>query len=185
MIEGAWGPERNRGRGVYAGVCVFKEQETEAEPDGWERWRESVYKCSDAAQSVLVMTQLTPHIAANPSSSLASLPSCISPALLPYPPPPHSLRLRLRDAAKDAGSNWSPAGRRDYSTRNLHFSLLLITRDSSLSSSSPLTKAGLKLSLCDENSLLALTVSEMLACLVDKETPEEVEFPPLPLLFSL
>lgn len=38
--------------------------------------------------SVLVMTQLTPHIAANPSSSLASPPSCIPPALLPRLPPP-------------------------------------------------------------------------------------------------
>lgn len=75
---------------VRARMCVFKEQETEAEPDGWERWRESVYKCSDAAQSVLVMTQLTPHIAANPSSSLASPPSCIPPALLPRLPPPLS-----------------------------------------------------------------------------------------------
>lgn len=84
---------------------VFKEQETEAEPDGWERWRESVYKCSNAAQSVLVMTQLTPHIAANPSPSLASPSPSPPPASLPTLS--SHLRLQLCDAGKDGGSNWS------------------------------------------------------------------------------
>lgn len=41
---------------------VVKEQETEVQPDRREteeeKWRGSVYKRSDAAQSVLVMTQL-------------------------------------------------------------------------------------------------------------------------------
>lgn len=69
---------------------VVKEQEMEVEPDGWEteeeRWRGSVYKRSDAAQSVLVMTQLALHIATNHS------PPC------PLPPPfflshSHSLTL--------------------------------------------------------------------------------------------
>lgn len=50
---------------------VVKEQEIEVEPDRWEteeeKWRISVYKRSDAAQSVLVMTQLALHIATNPS----------------------------------------------------------------------------------------------------------------------
>lgn len=50
---------------------VVKEQEMEVEPDRWEteeeRWRGSVYKRSDAAQSVLVMTQLALHIATNHS----------------------------------------------------------------------------------------------------------------------
>lgn len=43
-------------------VGVVKEQETEVQPDRREteeeKWRGSVYKRSDAAQSVLVMTQL-------------------------------------------------------------------------------------------------------------------------------
>lgn len=49
----------------------MEEQEMEVEPDGWEteeeRWSESVYKRSDAAQSVLLMTQLALHIATNHS----------------------------------------------------------------------------------------------------------------------
>lgn len=41
-----------------------------------ERWRGSVYKRSDAAQSVLVMTQLALHIATN--HSFLSPPSSLS-----------------------------------------------------------------------------------------------------------
>lgn len=63
----------------------------EVEPDGWEtdenRWGGgSVYKRSDAAQTVLVMTQLTLHIATN-----HFLP-CSLPSLL--------LSLRFSDSLK-------------------------------------------------------------------------------------
>lgn len=58
------------------GWLIIKEQEVEVESQRWKteekRWRSFVYKRSDAAQSVLVMTQLALHIATNhsPTSSL-------------------------------------------------------------------------------------------------------------------
>lgn len=73
-------------------VCVVKEQEMEVEPERWEteeeRWRGSVYKRSDAAQSVLVMTQLALHIATNHSP--------------PCPLPPRSFSLLLSFSHSDS-----------------------------------------------------------------------------------
>lgn len=103
MVKQRWwecvGHEMNQGE-----RCVYSKSRKQrwSQIDGrWKRWRGSVYKRSDAAQSVLVMTQLTPHIATNPSSSC--LPSLLSRLPLSLAP-----SLRLCDAVKTYSCNWLP-----------------------------------------------------------------------------
>lgn len=103
MVKQRWwgcvGHEMNQGE-----RCVYSKSRKQrwSQIDGrWKRWRGSVYKRSDAAQSVLVMTQLTPHIATNPSSSC--FPSLLSRLPLSLAP-----SLRLCDAVKIYSCNWLP-----------------------------------------------------------------------------